>query len=194
MKQTLHMDRKTRFVRTVTFRFSHCWTATYQARVPSRCGLSKSCPFHGSEYSVSGKVKLRLANARRVGKWSESRRAAEKAEEEANRPSPVEVRASIARKVEKLRQQVLADRNRKADEWRRLSPEAREAYRTWMALRARDLGGDEGADTALPEWAVSKEELARTAESENSGPKLIEDGSGGERVGVPPSNDWRDSE
>ena len=32
-------------------------------------------------------------------------------------------------------------RARKADEWRRLTPETRATYRTWMALRERELSG-----------------------------------------------------
>lgn len=58
------------------------------------------------------------------------------AQRAANTPSPVEVRASIERKVEALRQQVEAERRR---EWDALSDETRAAWEQFEALKARDL-------------------------------------------------------
>ena len=56
--------------------------------------------------------------------------------------SPAEIRASIERKVEVLRQQVEAERQR---EWDALSEETRAAWEQFEALKARDLGGPEPA-------------------------------------------------
>ncbi|MBA4163555.1 MAG: hypothetical protein C0510_02820 [Erythrobacter sp.] len=58
------------------------------------------------------------------------------AQRAASTPSPVEVRASIERKVEALRQQVEAERRR---EWDALSDETRAAWEHFEALKARDL-------------------------------------------------------
>ncbi|WFL76833.1 hypothetical protein P7228_12620 [Altererythrobacter arenosus] len=59
-------------------------------------------------------------------------------EQQANRPqvSAAEVRASIDRKIEALRRQVEAERQR---EWDALSEETREAWERFEALKARDL-------------------------------------------------------
>ncbi|WPZ04556.1 hypothetical protein T8S45_03175 [Blastomonas marina] len=58
-------------------------------------------------------------------------------EAEKKNVSPGEVYASIERKVEKLREQVLDNRRR---DWARLSDEARQAFVRYTRLRARDLG------------------------------------------------------
>lgn len=83
----------------------------------------------GTRPGAISKMKLKQLKKQWRKEWEEERQAASYA-------SVTDIRASIARKVDDLRQTVLA---RLRGEWARLSPEAREALVTYTNLRARDL-------------------------------------------------------
>lgn len=165
-------------------------------RAPERFGASMN---GGSLKGLNavGKMEKRRLKKKWRKQWEEER-AAEAAK---NQVSPAEARASLARKVEALRQKVLADRTSKAEEWRTLTRETRDAFRHYVNLRARDLG----TEPALPDWAASEEEVAEALRQQNeeaaaSEQPLIESESDSETVsdsgpdkpGTPPSTDWRD--
>ena len=85
-------------------------------------------------------------------KWKAKWRAAWEAEEQAKRGTVQDARRLIDTKLEELRQRVLA-RNR--EEWITLTPETRDAYRTYEALRARDLG----RAMQMPDHLPSEEDI-----------------------------------
>jgi hypothetical protein len=89
--------------------------------------------------------------------------------------SPAEIRASIERKVEILRQKVAAD---KAAEWEALSEETREAIDRAEQLKARDLalagigvGSGQEAMKALPPFPTHEAPREEEPEEE-TGPRV----------------------
>lgn len=96
-----------------------------------------------------GKMEKRRLKKKWRKAWEaeqEARRAAEKAAE----PTPAEARASLARKVEALRRQVMEDQAGEEALWRRYRPDTRAAWLAWEELRCRDLG----REFRRPVWAV----------------------------------------
>ncbi len=96
-----------------------------------------------------GKMEKRRLKKKWRKAWEaeqEARRAAEKA----SAPTPAEARASLARKVEALRRQVMEDQAGEEALWRRYRPDTRAAWLAWEELRCRDLG----REFRRPMWAV----------------------------------------
>ncbi|PIW55207.1 MAG: hypothetical protein COW16_07350 [Sphingomonadales bacterium CG12_big_fil_rev_8_21_14_0_65_65_10] len=101
-------------------------------RAPERFGARIDGGRHAKGLGGPGAIG-KMEKRRLKKKW----RAKWQAELDKKNTSPAEVYASIERKVEKLREQVLDNRRR---DWARLSDEARQAFVSYVELRARDLG------------------------------------------------------
>ena len=101
-----------------------------------------------------GKMELRRKKKKWRRQWEEELRGGAF-------KTAAEARAAIERKLEELRQRVIA---RRAAEWRTLTPETRAAYRHYEDLRARDLG----RAVELPEYALSEEEIAEAEARERA--------------------------
>ena len=99
----------------------------------------------------------------------------EEYEAEQNHVTPEEIRASIARKVDRLREQVEAD---KAAEWEALSEETRKAIQRAEELKVRDLAKaglgddlDEEEMKALPPFPAPEPAQEEEPE-EDAGPRI----------------------
>ncbi len=86
----------------------------------------------GGAWDAIARMELERRVAAERDKW----RAAWDAEQAAKAPSPQEVRASIERKIEGLRDE---HEKRRAREWEALSEETRSAWERFEELKARDL-------------------------------------------------------
>ncbi|MEE4210403.1 MAG: hypothetical protein V2I43_14205 [Parvularcula sp.] len=101
-------------------------------RAPERFGASvNGASLRG--LNAVGKMEKRRLKKKWRKQWEAERRSQEAAQR--RNVSVAEVRASIDRKVEEVRREVEAERAR---EWERFSPETREAWDRFVALRDAD--------------------------------------------------------
>lgn len=84
-------------------------------------------------------------------------------EAERNNVSVQDIRDSIERKVERLREQVAQEKRR---DWEALSPETRDAYRRYEELKARD----EGRAFQMPDHCPDETTLSAEAQARAQAP------------------------
>lgn len=121
------------------------------------------------ERFAAGRANLKGLNAvgkmekrRLKKKWKAKWRAEWEAEAQAARGTVQDARRLIDAKLDELRERVNA---RSAAQWRTLTREARDAYRTYEALRARDLGIAMQMPDHLPDEATIEVEQRQLEEA-----------------------------